>query len=101
MTLDTRRDFNEKLLLSVAAFGLLETLWARDCFADSVKPAIGKWLADLAQLCQDVKGRKIKDTEWQTKIEELYKTADLPELCKRLDLDRVAEGAKLPDNGAA
>lgn len=101
MSLDTRRAFNEKLLASVAAFGLVETLWAHAAFDESVKPVVGKWLIDLAQLCQDVKGRKIKDTEWQSKIEELYKAVDLPELCKHLDLEAVIKRTKLPENGAA
>jgi len=98
---ESRRAFNAQMLASVAVYGLLETLWSRAAFADSVKPIVGKWLAELSQLCQDVKGRKIKDTEWQTKIEELYKTADLPELCKSLDLEAAIKRTRLPDNGAA
>jgi hypothetical protein len=101
MSLSTRRDFNSKLLASLAAYGLIDALWSSHCFADGVKPIVGKWLADLAQLCQDVKGQKIKDVEWQAKIEELYGKVDLPALCQCLDLDRLAERAKLPDNGAA
>jgi hypothetical protein len=55
----------------------------------------------LTELCQSVKDRKIKDTEWQAKIEELYKRCDLPELVKLIDLDKLAKDTKLPDNGAA
>src|SRR5262249_51560168 len=52
-------------------------------------------------LCKDVKERKIKDAEFQAKLEELYRHVDLPELCKLLDLDRVAQTVKYPERGAA
>ncbi len=101
MTHDTRRDFNRKLLGSVTAYALIETLYHRDLFADAVKPVVGQWMADLNTLCKDVKEQKIKDVDFQAKLEELYKKADLPELIKLLDLDKIAGKTKLPDNGAA
>src|SRR5438477_120407 len=63
MTAPTRRAFNGNLLASLTTFGLLETLWSRDLFADAVRPTIGKWVSDLQTLCQDVKTQKIKDIE--------------------------------------
>ena len=38
----TRREFNAKLLGSLMTFGLVETLWSRDLFADPVKPTIDR-----------------------------------------------------------
>lgn len=101
MPLSTRRTFNTQLLGSLMTYGLIETLFQRDLFADDVKPVINKWLSDLHELSQDVKNRKIKDIEFQAKLEELYKKVDLAELCKVLDLERVVKDTKLPDNGAA
>lgn len=101
MTHLTRRSFNQGLLASLAAYGLIETLFQRDAFADSVKPIVNKWLADLNALCQDLKGGgKLKDTEFQTKLEGLYKRVDLPELLNLLNLDKIAKETNLPDNGA-
>jgi hypothetical protein len=101
MPLSTRRTFNGQLLGSLMAYGLIETLFERHLFADSVKPVIQQWLTDLNALSQDIKGRKIKDTEFQAKLEELYKKVDLAELVKLLDLDRVAADVKYPERGAA
>ena len=101
MTHDTRRDFHRKLLGSVTAYALIETLYHRDLFADAVRPVIHQWMIDMNALCKDVKEQKIKDVDFQAKLEDLYKKADLPELIKLLDLDKVAGRAKLPDNGAA
>ena len=101
MERETRRAFNGKLLGSLLTFGLVETLLTRDLLAADAKPLIGKWVVELSELCQSVKEHKVKDTDWQAKIEELYKRCDLPELVKLIDLDKLVKGIKLPDNGAA
>jgi hypothetical protein len=101
MTTETRRSFNGKLLGSLAAYGLIETLLARDLLGDGVKPVIQKWVLDLHDLARDVKEQKLKDTDFQAKLEDLYKKVDLAELIALIDLDKLAAAAKLPDNGAA
>jgi hypothetical protein len=100
MTQPTRREFNASLLGSLLAYGLVETAFRRDAFAAQVKPVIQKWLQELAQLSLDLKDRKLKDIEFQAKLEELYGRCDLPELIQLIDLER-AERARIPDNGAA
>ena len=95
-----RREFQGKLLGSVLTFGLIESLWSRGLFADEVKPDVDKWFRDLNSLGQDLKGQKLKDTEFQAKLEELYKRVDLPSLLKFVDLDKIVEKVKIPDSGA-
>ncbi len=101
MNLETRRAFNQKLLGSLTAFGLIETLFARDLFAEEVKPVIHKWMVELNELSNDLKGQKLKDVDFQTKLEDLYKRVDLPELLKLVDLTRVEKNVKYPERGAA
>jgi hypothetical protein len=101
MDLQSRRSFNGQLLGSLLTFGLVETLVTRDLFAEDAKPMIGRWVLSLVELCQSVKDHKIKDTDWQAKVEELYKHCDLPELVKLIDLDKLAKDVKFPDKGAA
>src|SRR5437667_11139937 len=98
MTLESRRSFNASLLGSLAAYGLIETVFRRDAFADGVKPVIHAWMRDLASLTKDLKAdRKLKDTEFQARLEELYKRVNLPEVLKLLDLDKLAASGKLPE----
>ena len=85
-----RRDFNAKLIGSFLTFNLIETLWTRDLFAADVKPDVGNWFRDLNALGQDLKGQKLKDTEFQAKLEELYKKVDLPSLLQFVELDKLA-----------
>jgi hypothetical protein len=101
MHAETRRSFNRKLLGSLMTFGLIETLVSHDLFADSVKPVIGKWVVEMHDLARDLKDQKLKDVDFQAKLEDLYRRVDLAELLKLVDLDRVARTVKYPDRGAA
>ena len=98
--MQSRREFNSRLLGSLMAFGLVETLWKRDLFADAIKPTIQKWFLDLAEMTKDLKGKKLTDLQYQTKMEELYKSVDLKALCALVKLDEI-EKKKLPENGAS
>jgi hypothetical protein len=96
----TRRDFHARLLGSLVTFGLVETLWSRDLFADAVRPTIHKWLQELVEMTKDLRDRKLTDLEFQTKMEDLYKRVDLKALCSLVKLDEI-EKKKLPENGAS
>lgn len=96
-----RREFGARLLGSLIAFELVETLWARGLLAGSDAPAIGKWFAELAEMTNDLHGRKLKDTEFQARMEELYRRVDLTELIQAVKLDDLERNTRLPDNGAA
>jgi len=97
----TRREFAGQFLGSLMAYGLIESVFAKGLFAEEVKPIVGKWLTELADLSRDLRDKKMKDVEFQVKMEELYRKVDLPELIKNIQLDKLAASNKLPDNGAA
>ncbi len=101
MAMQSRRSFNQKMLGSLVAYGLIETLFTRELIGDTVRPLIHQWLVDLNALSQDVKGQKLKDVEFQAKLEELYRKVDLPELLKLIDLDGLTRKVKYPNQGAA
>ena len=96
----SRREFSAQVLGSLVTYGLIDALWSRDLFAEEVKPTIAAWLKDLIDMTQDLRGRKLTDLEFQTKMEELYKRVDLPALVGLVKLDDIEKTAKLPENGA-
>ncbi|VTT99227.1 Uncharacterized protein OS=Singulisphaera acidiphila (strain ATCC BAA-1392 / DSM 18658 / VKM B-2454 / MOB10) GN=Sinac_3204 PE=4 SV=1 [Gemmataceae bacterium] len=98
--MQSRREFHSRLLGSAVTFGLVEFLHTRNLFADAVKPTIDKWFLELTELSKDLKGRKLTDLEFQTRMEDLYKRVDLKALCALVKLDEV-EKRPLPDSGAA
>ncbi len=99
--LQSRREFNSKLLGSLIACGFIESVYAARLFGDEVKPIVGQWLTDLANATRELRGHKLTDTEFQAKMEELYRHVNLPELIKHIRLDQLAASSKLPENGAA
>jgi hypothetical protein len=101
MQIASRRSFNRTILGSLIGYGLIETLLAGDLFADSVKPIVQRWILDLQSLGRELKDHKLTDLEFQDKLEELYKKVELRELIELIDLDRLSQGVKLPNNGAA
>ena len=96
----TRREFSAQILGSLVAYGLIETLWTQKLFADEVKPTIEVWLKDLVEMTNDLRGRKLTDLEFQTKMEELYNRVDLTSLAKLVKLDDIEKSKPLPENGA-
>ncbi len=84
-----------------SADGLIETLFHGDLFADSVKQVIHLWIVDFHELTRSLKEHKLKDVDFQARLEDLYKKVDLTELCGLLDLDRVRRTVTLPERGAA
>ena len=99
--MQSRRDFHAKLINSAIAFGLIETLWSRDLFADDAKPTITKWMAELVAMTNDLKGQKLTDLQFQSKMEDLYKRVDLSALSALIKFDEIEKKTKLPDSGAA
>ena len=96
----SRREFSAQMLGSLVTYGLIETLWSRQLFADEVKPTIEAWVKDLVEMTDDLRGRKLTDLEFQTKMENLYKRVDLTALAKLVKLDDIEKTKKLPDSGA-
>ena len=98
----TRREFTQKAIGSVALLALMDTLFGRDLlFASPIRPLATKWLAELDQLGRDCKSQKLKQVEWQKKVEELFSKVDLPEFLKYIDFETLAKkGAEHNGPGA-
>jgi len=97
---ETRREFGARMLKTLITFGLVETLWSRRLLADGHAAAVGKWFTELAELSNDLHGRKLTDLQFQARMEDLYRRVDLPELLRAVRLEDLERTAHLPDNGA-
>jgi len=97
----SRRDFSRRALGSVLIYSLLETVFDRDAFADEIRPVTARWVAELDDLCAEVKDGKVEDEQlaqvlWQRKVEELFARVDLPDLLRLIDFERLTRGVE-PD----
>lgn len=95
----SRRDFTQATLGSLLTYSLLESVFAADAFASEVKPITASWLKQLNELGMEVQEEKLKQTEWQTKTEELFTQVNLPELMQFIDFERVTQDIKFKESG--
>ena len=66
MTL-SRRQFGQDTLGALLTYSLLDMLLARDALGEQSKALAAKWIKDLNDLSQDVKGKKFSQVQWQKK----------------------------------
>ena len=99
--LSSRRDFTKRSIQAILTISLLDHLCSANLLAAGAKMTAKKWLNEVNQIGSNVKGKKIKETEWQAKIEDLLQNKiALPELLKLIDFDRIEKNVKFADNGA-
>ncbi|MCA9068651.1 MAG: hypothetical protein KDA84_07000 [Planctomycetaceae bacterium] len=94
-----RRDFGQKTLGSLLTFSLLETLLSSNAIAEEVKPIAARWLADINQMSKDLKGQKLKQTEWQEQVEKLFTKVNLAEFLTYVDFAKLTKDMKFRDKG--
>ncbi|HZN32417.1 MAG TPA: hypothetical protein VFB80_01310 [Pirellulaceae bacterium] len=95
----TRRQFAQSTLGSLLTYSLLETLIAQDAFGADLKVQAAKWLKDVNDWSQDIKGAKLPQVEWQKKVDELLGQVDLSDTLKLLDFEKLTANLKLKDQG--
>ena len=101
IAISSRRDFTKRSIQALLTISLLDHLCSSNLLAAEGKLTAKKWLNEVNQIGLNVKGKKIKEAEWQTQIEDLLQNKiALPELFKLIDFDRIEKNVKFVDNGA-
>ena len=95
----TRRQFGQDTLTALVTYSLLDLLLAKDAFGDEMTLMAAKWMKDLNDLSQDVKGKKFPQVEWQKKVDGLFEHVDLADTLKFLDFDKLTANVKFRDQG--
>jgi hypothetical protein len=95
----SRREFQQQAIGGLLTWSLLDTLFARDAFADDVKLIATKWLSELNAMSADLKGKKLEPLAWQKQVELLLAKVDLPELLKFIDFEKLTKGIKMRERG--
>ena len=95
----TRREFATSTLGSLLAYSLLETISGHDVLAGPVKPIASKWLADIDDLTQDMRGKKLSQLQWQSEIEKLFQQIELAAFLSYVDFEKLVKDLKFKDRG--
>lgn len=94
----SRRDFTRKMFGTMCSMTLVMSLCEAQALKGSVKPIAHKWVFEMERICQDLRGGKIGQTDWQDQIESLLTQVDLPDLLKAIDYNRLAKTTKFFDD---
>jgi hypothetical protein len=95
----TRRQFGQQTLGSLLTYSLLQTLYGHDAFGSEMKVLAAKWLKDLNELSQDVKGKKLPQIEWQQKVDALFGQVNLSDTLQFIDFEKLTANLKYKDQG--
>src|SRR5262245_17169422 len=95
----TRRTFGTDVLGSLFTFSMLETLFTADAFGKEIQPVTARWLAELNQMSLDLKGQKLEQLQWQKQVESLLAKADVQDLLRFVDFDKLTANIKFKDQG--
>ena len=95
----SRRNFATMSLGSMMTYSLVESLFSSDAFDAKIRPVTNKWLTDLNDLSRSVKAGKLRQVEWQMKVEELFAKVELKELLKLIDFENFKKRARFSEQG--
>lgn len=93
-----RRTFVRQMLGSAMTFSLVKTLAAGAMLRGDVGALARKWLVEVEELSSGLKGRKVGQAEWQTKVEELFRRVDLPDLLRAIDYPALTKAPLFPED---
>ena len=81
IAVSSRRDFTKRSVQALLTISLLDHLCTANLLAADAKLTAKKWLTEVNQIGLSLKGKKLKQVEWQAQIEDLLKNKiALPEL---------------------
>ena len=98
MNLD-RRDFASLSLGATMTYSLVESVFCTDVLQDKVKPDAKKWLRDANDLSRSVKSGKLRQVEWQMKVEELFAKVPMQDFLKLIDFEAFKKRARFATKG--
>ena len=96
---ESRRGFGKQVIGSLLTYSMLETVISSGAIAETVKPIAAKWLAEVNQISVDLKGQKLRQTAWQTQVEQLFSQVNLAEFLSFVDFERLIKTVKFKDRG--
>jgi hypothetical protein len=85
-----RREFAEAVLRAIGPLALLRELRARDALAAPARMEAADLLARVDEASRALASGAARPAEWQARVEELAARADLGDLRRAVDLDRLS-----------
>ncbi|MDC0723453.1 hypothetical protein [Nannocystis bainbridge] len=96
----TRRALSSQALAVLATAGLAQLLVSPGVLAASVRPALGAWLRELAEMTRALRGRQLGAREYQGLLDDLCGRVELSDLHAAIDLEALRARMAVPATGA-
>lgn len=79
-------------------FSLVKTLCAGGMLRGDLGVLAKKWLVEVEEMSSGLKGGKLRQAEWQTKVEELFRRVDMPDLLRAIDYTALTRAPLFPED---
>lgn len=94
-----RRTFTRQMMTSVVSYALLESLFASEGIGKAIRPITQHWAIELNTYCADLHKQSLSLTEWQDRVEGLFRQVELDEVLRFIEFDNLTRGFSFPDLG--
>ena len=86
------------MLGGALTFSLVKSLGGARALGAPVRPAAEKWLAEVEELSGGLRGRKLRPSAWQEKIEDLFRRVELKDLLRSINYDELIKAPLFPED---
>jgi hypothetical protein len=86
------------MLGGALTFSMVSALCGASVLRAAVRPTVVKWLSEVEELSSGLKGRRLRPSEWQSKVEELFHRVELKELLRSINYDELIKAPLFPED---
>jgi hypothetical protein len=86
------------MLGGVLTFSLVKTLCGASVLRAAVRPIVVKWLSEVEELSSGLKGHGLGPSEWQSKVEEMFRRVELRDLLRSINYDELIKAPLFPED---
>jgi hypothetical protein len=86
------------MLGGALTFSLVRALCGASALRAAVRPTAVKWLAEVEEMSSGLKGHRLRPSEWQSKVEELFHRVELKDLLRSINYDELIKAPVFPED---
>jgi len=64
----------------------------------AVRPAVVRWVAEVEEMSRGLKGHRLRPSEWQAKIEELFSRVEMKDLLASINYEELIKNPLFPED---
>lgn len=96
----TRREFAESVLRSLVTYALVDVIISSHATGTVLSHEARLWSGQINEISADLRKRKLRVTEWQDRVEQVFASVDLSDLLTRIEFSQLQRSFDMPDSGA-